>query len=142
MKDSTSVLRGSYALVIQLKNSYQVAIGRLGQQQFSTGLYIYTGSALGSGGIQARVRRHLRYTKAKPPHWHVDRLLDVGNIIEVWWKPGRQPMECLWAARLATIGSIHIPGFGASDCRCAGHLVRFEDRHEITAGFRFLGSDD
>jgi len=142
MKDSTSAIKGSYALVIQFKKPCQLTIGRLGQQQFSPGFYIYTGSALGSGGIRARVQRHLRYTKAKPAHWHVDRLLVVGNIIEVWWKPGTQPMECPWAARLAAIGSIHIPGFGASDCRCPGHLMRFEDRHEISAGFRFLGSND
>ena len=141
-KDSTTALRGAYALVIHLKQPGQLTIGHLGQQQFSSGFYIYAGSALGSGGIQARVQRHLRYTRAKAPHWHVDRLLAVGKIIEVWWKPGTQSLECTWAARLTTIGSIHIPGFGASDCRCPGHLVRFKNRDEISAGFRLLRSHD
>ncbi len=131
---------GAYAIVIQLKRCCDLSVGRLGIHPFAPGYYIYLGSALGPGGVRARVRRHLRPTTTKPAHWHVDHILTVGEVVEVWWKFGMERVECLWAARLGNIGSIHIPGFGASDCRCPGHLVRFQDRHSVSKGYLRLGS--
>jgi Uri superfamily endonuclease len=133
--------RGSYALVLRLQRTLNLEIGRLGHHRFLPGFYIYLGSALGPGGIKARIQRHLQYTPTKSPHWHVDRLLGVSTIDEVWWKNEQESSECLWAARLATIGKLQIAGFGASDCRCAGHLVHFKDQHEVSKGFHLLAAE-
>jgi len=71
----------------------------------------------------------------------VDRLLAVGEMVEAWWKFGMERVECLWSARLSKIGSVYVPGFGASDCRCPGHLVRFEDRNGVSSAYQLLGVD-
>jgi Uri superfamily endonuclease len=132
---------GAYAIVILLKRRCDLPVGRLGIHSFAPGYSIYLGSALGPGGVRARVQRHLRCTTMKPAHWQVDRLLAVGEIVEVWWRYGKERMECLWSARLSKIGSIQVPGFGASDCRCPGHLVRFEDRNRVSIAYKHLGVD-
>ena len=141
MENPTLPLKGSYALVFRMKHTYNLSIGRLGHHHFLPGYYIYLGSALGPGGITARIRRHLRYSYKKAPHWHVDRLLGVSRISEIWWKAGTESVECLWAVRLAKIGSIHIAGFGASDCRCAGHLVHFNYLNEVSNGYRLFENE-
>ena len=141
MENPTIPHKGSYALVFRMKHACDLVIGRLGHYQFLPGFYIYLGSALGPGGISARTRRHLNYSCSKAPYWHVDRLLGVSKITEIWWKARTESVECLWAARLATIGSIHIAGFGASDCRCAGHLIHFKDLDEVSKGFRLFENE-
>ena len=45
-------------------------------------------------------------------------VLAIGAIIV----PGRKERECELARQLARRLDLPIPGFGASDCRCGGHL--------------------
>jgi len=97
-------------------------IGRLGTHEFPAGYYAYAGSALGPGGLAARVGRHLR--REKRLHWHIDYLLEAAEVVDVRVEPGSERRECEWARRLlAAGGAVVAPGFGASDCRCATHLV-------------------
>lgn len=125
--------RGSYALVIELPAACSLAAGRLAPVMLPAGLYVYCGSAL--GGLRARVARHLRAEKRV--HWHVDYLLERGTVAEVWIARCTERLECLLARHLAAHaeGSLAIPRFGASDCRCPGHLVRWDEReHEDAKG--------
>ena len=113
--------RGSYALVLQLDRPAEIAVGRLGVCEFAAGHYVYCGSAL--GGLHARIARHLRAEKRL--HWHVDHLLTVARVVDVWVCESPERLECRLAAHLASRpGASHpVPGFGSSDCRCPSHLV-------------------
>jgi Uri superfamily endonuclease len=93
------------------------------------GSYVYVGSALGPGGLQARVQRHMRLDRAPGRvrrHWHVDTLTDLcrPNFLGYDVSPARQ--ECRWAQILQAAGACWaIAGFGSSDCRqgCRAHLL-------------------
>ena len=109
--------------MFRLLQPHTLTVGRLGAFEFSPGSYVYVGSALGPGGLRARVARHLRAEKR--PHWHVDALTAIAPVSEVWWAISPDRMECEWARALANLPgvTIPIPRFGASDCRCPGHLL-------------------
>lgn len=120
-------IAGSYALLIALENAMSIVIGHLGLHAFKAGLYIYTGSAHGPGGLRGRIKRHLTQSSLKKPHWHIDALTAHADIMEVWWTTDAARLECHWAELLAQIGIIEQPRFGASDCRCPGHLIYLGD---------------
>jgi Uri superfamily endonuclease len=115
---------GSYVLVLRLEAATTLHAGRLGVFTLAAGWYAYTGSALGPGGLRARVGRHLRADKK--PHWHIDALTAAAAIPEVWAVESRERLECAWAAALAAHPEVSapLPGFGASDCACNTHLLR------------------
>ena len=97
--------------------------------RWPAGLYLYTGSARGPGGIRARLGRHLRGRGRGP--WHVDALLAVAVPVAWGWTtapaPAARPWECRWAQAWAAQPGAFVPqpGFGASDCRagCPAHAV-------------------
>ena len=115
---------GSYLLVLRLPAPERLPIGALGDQDFAPGTYLYCGSALGPGGVRARVRRHLE--GARPLHWHIDYLLRRARVQAVWVRTGTRRLECEWAAALSRNDAFTCPAprFGASDCRCRSHLWR------------------
>jgi len=115
--------KGVYALVLRLEGREEITIGRLGKFAFPAGYYLYVGSALGSGGLEARLARHRR--RDKKLHWHIDYLLEHAHLVEVWSAASTDRLECLWAktARQIPDGEIPVPGFGSSDCRCPSHLI-------------------
>jgi Uri superfamily endonuclease len=129
----------SYVLVLRLSQSAQVAIGRLGSFEFPSGWYAYAGSARGPGGLGARIRRHLRSPKLL--HWHIDHLRAHAEPVEIWYTEGTRRYECDWARALTQLpgASVVASGFGASDCRCGTHLVRFAARPGIAAFSGRLG---
>ncbi len=130
---------GTYALLIELENPVTVEVGRLGSIEFRRGWYTYVGSAL--SGVAARVGRHL--PQRKKLHWHVDYLLNKGRLSEVTWGLSDKRLECRIVGGLLQHGFCSVPGFGASDCRCASHLFfspsRKTLRHEIARAFLSLG---
>ena len=127
---------GTYALILYNRASRTVSIGKLGEFNFPRGYYVYTGSAFGPGGLAARVGRHR--TSGKPLRWHIDYLTACLPVVRVWHTRHPAPRECLWAAHFQTLGgTIPVPGFGASDCRCRSHLFRF-DRLPRLSDFRRL----
>lgn len=101
----------------------ELEIGRLGWVTLPAGWYVYIGSAL--GGLGARLSRHAR--QEKRPHWHIDRLLAAGQLVSVVARIGADRIECPTAATVAAWpgASLPAPRFGASDCRCAAHLIHF-----------------
>jgi Uri superfamily endonuclease len=103
-------------------------VGRLGTCSLPAGWYTYAGSALGPGGLEARLARHLRAEKRL--HWHIDYLLQHGRVETIWQIPSPARLECAWAAAIRALPGAEtpVPGFGASDCRCSAHLVHFSDR--------------
>jgi Uri superfamily endonuclease len=127
---------GTYVLVIALDRSQNIIIGRRGGFHFPAGFYIYVGSALGPGGLRARLVRHLRAEKRL--HWHIDFLLRSARarVVQVWTRESAARLECEWArAMMQWPGArIIVPRFGASDCRCASHLIGFDQLPEPAGG--------
>jgi Uri superfamily endonuclease len=114
---------GTYALFIELPRQQRIAVGRLGPLDLSAGIYLYAGSALGPGGLAARLGHHV--TPAARPHWHIDHLRAVGVLRGIWYTADPRRLECAWSlAARALRGACCIAGFGASDCACPAHLVR------------------
>jgi Uri superfamily endonuclease len=129
---------GTYALILYNSEPRTILIGKHGDFWFPKGYYVYTGSAFGSGGLAARVGRHLK--SGKPLWWHIDYLTSCLSVVRVWHTRHPEPRECLWAVHFETIGgTITVPGFGSSDCRCRSHLFQF-DRMPRLSAFRQLTS--
>ena len=126
---------GTYALVLRATQQKNVQIGRLGKLAMQPGFYVYIGSALGPGGLKARVGRHL--LPAARPHWHVDYLRRETEWVAVWYAYDTVRRECVWADAFSNLRRSEIPlfGFGSSDCRCPAHLYFF-DRMPLLRTFR------
>ena len=118
-------LPGTYALVLRFSKRLEIIVGKLGVLSVQAGYYVYVGSALGPGGLAARVGRHCRREKAL--RWHVDYLRAEAQIEEVWYATGKSHRECRWANVLCALPGASVPltGFGASDCGCPSHLCFF-----------------
>jgi Uri superfamily endonuclease len=117
---------GSYALLLSSASDANIRVGKLGGMRLRPGFYIYIGSALGPGGVRARVNHHLH---ASPrPRWHIDYLRAHATAEEVWLCQGRKRREHLWARFLSSMPgvSVPMPGFGSSDCGCEAHLFSFK----------------
>ena len=118
---------GTYVLVLRLTEARQIRVGKLGEFPFPAGHYLYVGSAHGRGGLAARISRHRRADKKL--HWHVDYLMECAQLEEVWCVESPQRLECVVAKAIGALpgASVPAPGFGSSDCRCAGHLLHFSE---------------
>jgi len=110
-------MKGSYILVIKLKEKKSIQIGKLGKIIFEKGFYVYVGSAL--NGLEQRINRHLRKNKKK--HWHIDYFLEFTNIVGIIYKESQTRDECNIAIELDKYLA-SIPDFGCSDCKCKSHL--------------------
>ena len=120
--------KGCYGLQLNLAFSQTLQIGRLGKFEFSPGDYVYLGSALGPGGLQARLGRHIRGDGRL--HWHIDWLRSKALVTGFYFIRSASRLECAWSQALINHPSARVPahGFGASDCRdaknpCPAHLV-------------------
>jgi Uri superfamily endonuclease len=115
---------GTYALVLRSRAKRSVPIGRWGRLVMRRGYYVYVGSALGPGGVTARVSRHCR--TGKPRHWHIDYLREFAEVVSVWFHHSECRDEHRWAGVLAGLdAATPVRGFGCSDCGCESHLFFF-----------------
>lgn len=110
-------MKGSYLLLIELKDKVTIQIGKLGKIDFMKGFYVYVGSAI--NGLESRINRHLR--EEKNIHWHIDFLLNSAEIINVFYKENSFKEECKisneFKKKLQSVKN-----FGSSDCKCKSHL--------------------
>lgn len=112
---------GTYTIVIQNDAHEKIQVGQWGPLDLISGYYLYVGSALGPGGVAARVARHCR--RSKPFRWHIDYITAVAAPIAAWYYHSSAKLEHRWAAKLQRSAQLsHIERFGSSDCRCATHL--------------------
>jgi len=135
-------LAGTYALVFSSTEAAPIAIGKHGTLRLQRGYYVYVGSALGPGGLHARMAHHLEPTGH--PHWHVDYLRTHTKPQEVWFCYGRILWEHRWAYCLGLQRGASVPlaGFGSSDCMCESHLFFFGSRPSRAAFGRSLRTSD
>ena len=120
---------GIYHLLIYLSQDAAVEVGKLGKFHFPAGYYVYTGSAL--GGLEARIARHRRSEKRL--HWHIDYLLQLGDIVDVITHHTTERLECHFSRKILALPNSSIPAkhFGSSDCGCPSHLVYFKEKPDI-----------
>ena len=120
--------KGTYTLILFLKEPMRLKVGALGELYFNEGYYAYTGSALGSGGF-VRVKRHKSVAagKNKVRQWHIDYLLPHAEMVDVVTSP--RP-ECSVAGSIDQYLA-RVPRFGCSDCRCPTHLHYDEDLEKM-----------
>ena len=109
---------GVYVAVFYLASPRRLTVGRLGRFEFAAGFYFYAGSA--QRGLRARLARHGR--RVKPRRWHIDYLSAVAAPLGAVVVAGPKSDECRLAGALASAYACPVPRFGASDCRCPGHL--------------------
>ena len=107
---------GVYLLVLEVKQDIEVYTRRK-KFYVPRGVYVYVGSAKGSGGLYARVKRHL--SNVKRLFWHIDYLLENNNVAvkRVFYKvieDNGKDYESL-LARCLVEKLKPIPNFGCSD---------------------------
>jgi Uri superfamily endonuclease len=127
---STTSAKGAYALHLNMASPKTLQVGKLGMFRFPAGDYIYLGSALGPGGLKARLNHHVG--GEGQPHWHIDYLRENAVLVGFCYLETELRQECLWSQTMALLpeASITAPRFGASDCesggkKCPAHLISF-----------------
>lgn len=118
----TPTFGGAYVLVLRLDKAIHIEFSRVTFDQLVPGSYIYVGSARGSGGIRARIKRHFRYDKKA--HWHIDWL--TMHAVEMAALAVADGHECELVDTLLNSHrfEVAVPGFGSTDCsRCESHLL-------------------
>ena len=113
--------KGSYILIIKLKENHRISVGKLASTTFLPGVYLYVGKA--KNGLKGRLRRHLN--KEKKLFWHIDYFLQKAKIEEVWIKPDFFE-ECQIAREIKNLlkdSLFPLKRFGSSDCLCPSHLL-------------------
>lgn len=122
----TAPTPGIYLLLIRLKKACRMRYGRR-DGTFAAGYYGYVGSAM--GGLTGRLQRHLS-TATSRGHWHVDALLQAGDVCDIQIRmTSDRADECATAELVKNWpGAGALPGFGCSDCRCQSHLFHFHRR--------------
>ena len=95
-----------------------IRVGRLGRFRFRQGVYFYVGSA--QRNLSARLERHGR--KDKVLRWHIDYVSVMAEMLGAITIAGPREVECELVKKLGGMFELAVRGFGASDCRCGGHL--------------------
>lgn len=127
--------RGSYLLLLELGEAATIEVRGLGPVCFAPGFYVYVGSAM--AGLGPRIARHRRRAR-KRFHWHVDFLRDRAALVDAIPIRAAERLECELAAAARALAGWAVPGFGASDCGCGGHLFGFVADPRRTAPFQAL----
>jgi len=128
------VMKGCYVLLVELRRDMRIIVGKLGSLTFTRGYYAYVGSAMNS--IEARVKRHISSHKRR--RWHIDYLLEHGRVVAIYYRESKYRCECELADGLRSkFESIH--KFGATDCRCGGHLFYNNDLYELVHSIKGMG---
>ncbi len=125
---SDQTLTGTYILLLHLNTIEDITVGKLGTFRFPAGWYTYIGSAMGPGGLTARLKHHLQPTDK--PHWHIDYLRQVAILKEIWLSPDTERREEAWVDLMLDIpgATVLVEGFGASDTSHETHLLYFDVR--------------
>ncbi|WP_296782704.1 DUF123 domain-containing protein [uncultured Methanobrevibacter sp.] len=118
-------MKGCYCLIIDLDNSSEIKIGKLGKIQFQKGHYVYVGSAMNY--LESRIKRHLK--SEKKLHWHIDYLLKKAEVSDVIYNESTKKVECELSKYISENAN-GIENFGCSDCDCNSHLYYFKNRNE------------
>jgi sugar fermentation stimulation protein A len=110
--------RGSYIVILRLKEDTRLSAGSFAGVLFCKGYYLYAGSAMNS--LTKRIERHRRMRKKM--FWHIDYLREKAEFCAALPIRTATSIECSIAKALKAIADWSMPGFGSSDCSCETHL--------------------
>jgi Uri superfamily endonuclease len=119
-------LAGTYLLWFDVQHPLSLHWRRDRTTLLQPGAYLYVGSALGPGGLLARLRRHTGDPDIRRTHWHIDHLTALLPPAAIRFIVSASSKECAWVHTLAAAGAqFPARGFGSSDCRqrCPAHLL-------------------
>lgn len=123
--------KGTYCLLLSLREEKKLTIGKLGRFSFPPGYYVYTGRAM--RGLLPRIRRHLQ--RKKRLRWHIDYFTQAAKIEVVLVCETRDRIECEVNQTIRSWkgAQVIVRGFGSSDCLqgCESHLIYFNLRPPI-----------
>jgi sugar fermentation stimulation protein A len=126
--------RGSYILILELREDSAITVGAAGEVFFPKGFYLYVGSAMAN--LTARIERHLRLRKRF--HWHIDWLRSHATVRIALPIRSSLRLECSIAERLSVDSDWSVPGFGCSDCSCRTHLFAMKEDPMLRPSFHNL----
>ena len=128
--DSIPTSKGTYLLFLSNTKSQKINIEKQGDFLFPSGLFVYVGSAFGSGGLRGRISHHLKINRKC--HWHIDYLLQKMPVGQIIYPENPSRLEHEWAMLLKSIPEHSIPmkRFGASDCQCSSHFFHIPSQYE------------
>jgi len=131
---------GTYLVVLKNSQAKTIRIGKLAQLDIRKGYYVYIGSALGPGGVIARLRHHSKI--CTKPHWHLDYLRAETEFYQAYAQYSVERKECEWAAALAGSAVVSEPmkGFGSSDCQCGSHLFYSSSYAKVVRTISLIGA--
>jgi Uri superfamily endonuclease len=119
-------------LIIQVGRAIRFKPGSLPETRLPKGCYVYVGSAMGPGGFEKRVARHLR--RIKKTRWHIDYLTSLNGVEvkSVLYTPSCS--EHRLTVFLSSLGLRKtVKGFGATDSmRDFSHLFLSNQGFEKT----------
>ncbi|RMB01411.1 GIY-YIG nuclease family protein [Eilatimonas milleporae] len=115
--------KGAYILALRLAAIARVAVPGRDTISFKPAWYFYAGSARGSGGIRARLKRHFRHRKKI--HWHIDRLTVNASLMAGFAVTNGRECDLVGHLLASQRFTIAAKGFGNTDCTvCHSHLLR------------------
>jgi len=116
--------KGSYLIILENRENFNMNIGSLGNRSFKKGFYIYVGS--GMGNLEKRVKRH--FLKRKKTYYHID-YISPGKMKpgKVYYFRTKLRIESKLAKKLEIIGDGVVDGFGSSDTNASSHLIFFKE---------------
>lgn len=123
---------GTYTLLFSLDGDATITVGALGEIDFPSGAYAYTGSAGGrSGFTRLQHHDHVATGDSTTTHWHIDYLLSHPDaaLHSVITATGVD-VECRIARELDAEPTLQ---FGCSDCKCESHLHHNPTLTELVA---------
>jgi sugar fermentation stimulation protein A len=110
--------RGSYILILRLREKARIEVGKFGKIGFQKGYYLYIGSA--KKDLSRRIERHRRMRKKY--FWHVDFLRAAAEFRHALPIRTQDNVECEIAHAVKEIADWEVSRFGSSDCSCPSHL--------------------
>ncbi len=129
-------MKGAYTLIIRVNQPVRLQIKSLEEVLFGSGLWVYVGSAMGTGStsLENRLSRHFR--KEKTIYWHIDYLLEADvELVGAVWAESNESVECDIAQTLAAHNGFQNgpKKFGSSDCKrgCIAHTYYYQGKEEL-----------
>lgn len=120
--DELPVFGGAYVLALRLDETINVSISNAVAGRLMRGWHVYAGSAQGSGGIRARIKRH--FQQIKPIHWHIDQATIRSDKVTALAVPDGHECELVDRLLESDHFEVVVSGFGSTDCRrCDSHLL-------------------
>jgi Uri superfamily endonuclease len=106
--------KGTYILFINIEKNFSFNTAKR-SFTLKKGIYVYVGSAMKN--LYQRVGRHISYKEGKyKKHWHIDNILENGEVIRVFLIPDGVYRE-IEISKLFDSEFSAVKGFGASDIK-------------------------